>query len=45
MLVALKKKNPLKGLSFHAVKVNTEFLLGARTVSLSFTVSMSLFLS
>lgn len=34
MLVALMKKNPIKGLSFHAAGVNTDFLLVARTASL-----------
>ena len=33
MLAALMRENPLKGLSFHAAEVNTDFLLGAGTVS------------
>lgn len=33
VLVALMKENPLKGLTFHAAEANTDFLLGAGTVS------------
>lgn len=39
------KKNPLKGLSFHAAEVNTDFLLGAGTFSLFSLFSICLRLS
>lgn len=42
VLVALMKENPLRGLSFHAAKVNTDFLLGAATLS---PLSLSVFVS